>query len=118
MPPWHNKAAMNIEKYEANTKKELTPEEVAELKKQHGWENIYYIEVKGKQCWLKPPSRVDLDAAIISNRKATSKFNGSILRNCWLAGDKEIVDEDKYFMAVTTILDEVVDFGEATLKKL
>ena len=45
-------------------------------------------------------------------------FDETILRNCWLAGDKEIVDVDEYFYAVSKQLDEVIRFKTAELKKL
>ena len=67
---------------------------------------------------MHPPTRQILDAAMASSTKRNSKFNETLLKNCWLAGDKEIVEDDAYFLAASTQLDEMIEFKEASLKKL
>lgn len=102
--------------FEQNNKQELSPAEIESFKKEYG--SIFLIEVEDKKCYLHQPSRVILDAASAASVKANSKFNEVIMRSCWLAGDKEILEKDEYFLAASTKLSDVIEFKEATLKKL
>jgi len=76
------------------------------------------LEVLDKKCWLHKPDRNILDLASASSRKKDSKFNETILKNCWLAGDKEIITNDEYFFGASAQLGELIQFADASLKKL
>jgi hypothetical protein len=102
--------------FDQNTKTELNEQEIAELKKQY--KAVFLIEVEDKKCYLHAPDRKVLDAAASSSKKAESKFNEVILKGCWLAGDKEIVNDDDYFLSASSQLGELIQFKEASLKKL
>lgn len=102
--------------YDQNTLTTLTEEQIEEAKKQFG--EIFQLKVEDKQCFIHKPGRQVIDLAISSSAKRNSLFNETLLRNCWLAGDKEIVEVDDYFFAVSAQLDEVVKFKTAELKKL
>jgi hypothetical protein len=91
-------------------------EQVEQWKKQHG--KVYLIEVDGRSCYLRQPNRKDLAAATASGKKDPLKFNDSILVNCWLAGDEEIRTNDELFLGASQVLDEVLEFKTATIKKL
>ncbi len=102
--------------FDQNTLTDLTPEQIAELKKEYG--DVFCIEVEDKKCFIHKPTRQILDLANASSAKKSSMFNETILKNCWLAGDKDVVFDDNYFMAAGSILGEVVVFKTAELKKL
>ncbi len=102
--------------FDQNTKTELSKAEIEAFKAQYG--GVYLIEVEDKKCYLHTPTRVILDAASAASGKASSKFNEVILKSCWLAGDKDIVNDDTYFLSASTKLDEIIEFKEASLKKL
>lgn len=102
--------------YEHNTLTELTEEQIALAKKEFG--HVYFLQVEDKKCYIHKPTRMVIDLAVQSSAKRSSMFDETILKNCWLAGDKEIVDEDEYFYAVSKQLDEVIKFKTAELKKL
>jgi hypothetical protein len=102
--------------FEQNTKTDLTPEEIEGYKKEYG--DIFQIDVEDKKCFLHKPTRQILDAALEASTKKNSKFNETIMRNCWLAGDKIIMEDDEYFMGASKVLDEVITFKSAELKKL
>lgn len=102
--------------FEQNNLKELSKEQITAFKKEYG--SVFLIEVEDKKCYLHQPSRVILDAASAASVKANSKFNEVIMRSCWLAGDKEILEKDEYFLAASTELSDIIEFKEATLKKL
>lgn len=102
--------------FEQNTSTTLTAEQIEAAKQQHG--DIFQLTVEDKTCFIHKPTRQIIDLAISSSAKRSSLFEETILRNCWLAGDKEIVDNDEYFFAVGKQLDEVIKFKSAELKKL
>ena len=102
--------------YDQNNLTELTDEQIAEAKKEFG--QVFLLQVDDKKCYLHKPTRMVIDLAVQSSAKRSSMFDETILRNCWLAGDKEIVDNDEYFFAVSKQLDEVIKFKNAELKKL
>ncbi|MDD2282714.1 MAG: hypothetical protein PHS56_10530 [Eubacteriales bacterium] len=103
--------------FENNQKKTLTEEEMKAIKAAEDYDYITVLEVKGKQCFLHPPTRQILDAANSASKKAESKFNEVLMKGCWLAGDKEMVTDDRYFIPASAKLGELIDFGEATVKK-
>jgi hypothetical protein len=102
--------------FEQNTKVDLTPEEIEEFKKEY--REVYLITVEDKKCYLHKPTRQILDAAMSASAKRNSMFNEVIMRNCWLAGNKEILEDDDFFMGASTQLDQVIEFKNAELKKL
>lgn len=107
---------MSKPKFEQNDKKTLTAEEIKKYKQEFG--EIYKIQVEDKACFIHKPTRMILDAADAGSKKAQSRFNEILLKGCWLAGDKEIIDDDEYFLGASTQLDEVIRYKEASLKKL
>lgn len=102
--------------FEQNKQADLTAQQIDAFKKEYG--EVYLIEVEDKKCFLHQPTRQILDAASMASKKADSKFNEIILKGCWLAGDKELVNDDVYFFSASSQLSEVITFKEATLKKL
>lgn len=102
--------------FDSNTLRDLSPEQVESAKKAFG--DLFEISVEDKKCIIHKPTRQVIDLAVSSSAKRSSLFEETILRNCWLAGDKEIVENDEYFFAVGKQLDEVIKFKTAELKKL
>ena len=114
---------MKKQKFELNEKTSLTAEEIVAFKEVYG--KLYKIEVKdddgestSAQCILHQPTRQTLDAAMASSTKKNSKFNETILKNCWLAGDKSILSDDSLFLSVSSQLDQLIQFKEAQLSEL
>ena len=102
--------------FEQNTKTDLTPEEIESYKAEY--REVYEITVEDKKCFIHKPTRQILDAAMNASSKRNSMFNETLLRNCWLAGNKEIMEDDDYFMGASAQLDQVIEFKTAELKKL
>jgi hypothetical protein len=99
------------EEKELNT---ATPEQLAEWKAQHG--EFFEITVEDKTCYLKKPDRKTLSFASQVGSDPM-KFNEVILKNCWLGGDIEMQTNDSYFLAVSSKLDQVIEFKKAELVK-
>lgn len=102
--------------FDQNNLKDLTPEQIEQAKAKYG--ELFEISVEDKKCIIHKPTRQVIDLAVSSSAKKSSLFEETILRNCWLAGDKEIMDNDDYFFAVGKQLDDVIKFKTAELKKL
>lgn len=102
--------------FDSNTLTDLTPEQVEGYKKEY--KELYLITVEDKKCILHTPTRQTLDLALASREKKRSLYAETILKNCWIAGDKEILEDDKYFYSASSQLDELVTFKNAEIKKL
>lgn len=96
------------------TSTEVTPEIIAQWKKEHG--DVFKIEVEDKVAYLKTPTRKTLSFA--SSTKDSFRFNEIILKDCWLAGDEEIKTNDSYFLAACSKLDGIISVKQAELVKL
>lgn len=102
--------------FDSNTLTDLTEDQIDGFKKEYG--EIFLIEAEDKKAFIHKPTRQILDLAHASSKTKSSLFNETILKNCWLAGDKDFVLVDDYFYAASKVLDEIITFKEAELKKL
>jgi len=91
-----------------------TKEQVAEWKAKHG--DIFEITVDGKSCILHKPTRQNLSYASVV--KDPIKMSETLLKQLWVDGDKEILEQDDLFMAVVNKMEEVIKVKEAEVKKL
>jgi hypothetical protein len=91
-------------------------EEIENLKAKYG--KIFKITVGDKSCILKSPTRKDLSYASTVGAKDPLKFNEVILKNCFVEGDREIVDSDEYFLGASSKIQEIIEVKEASLEKL
>lgn len=91
-----------------------TKEQVAEWKAKHG--DIFEIKVDGKSCILHKPTRQNLSYASVV--KDPIKMSETLLKQLWVDGDKEILEQDDLFMAVVNKMEEVIKVKEAEVKKL
>ena len=107
--------------FEKNTIVKPTDGQLKNWLKVHGKENVHHFVSKDgkKQCWLQTPGRLDIDMARSERDKEnrSSSFDSIIIKNCWLAGDKEMHDDDKYFYGLGRAIAEILPFAEVELKK-
>ena len=92
----------------------LTKAQIAEYKKKHG--EIYEISVDGKSCIVRKPNRKDL--SYVSVVKDPIKMSEALLKQLWVDGDKEILENDDLFLAVIPKMEEVIKVMESEIKKL
>lgn len=109
---------MKKQSFEQNTLTELSDEQIAELKKEYG--DIYLIRSGEKKVYLHKPTRQIIDLAQMSAKTRPSMFEEVIIKNCWLAGNKEVLDDDAVddFYAISAQVGTLVSVKEAELKKL
>lgn len=69
-------------------------------------------------CFIEKPSRPVLSKAV-SEIAAGRLLEAAetIFRSCWIEGDQRIMDEDELFMSAATIVQELISFRQAILKK-
>lgn len=94
----------------------LSKEQIEALKKKHG--EIFEVEVGGKVCYLKRPTRKTLSLAAVQGQRDPLKYNEVVLTNCWVDGDEEIKTQDAYFLGISGVLDQLIEVKMADLKKL
>jgi len=85
--------------------------------KQYGEGRCALITAGDKKCFLKPPSRVDVGAYGVAFRTNPVKANEFLLKQCWLAGDEEFVNDDKYFFAAVEHLSGLIESAQSELEK-
>ncbi len=95
---------------------QATEEQISEWKKKFG--GVSEVTVEDKRCYLKPITRMVISLATHNAQSDAMAFAETILKNCWLAGDEEIKNDDSYFLGVNTIIGEMVEIKKAVLKKL
>lgn len=95
-----------------------TEAQIEAWKKKHG--DVYVFAVKDKEIYLRPPGRNELGYMYSAEKKGDNIFDAQavVMKSCYLAGDMEMIDNDKYFMGACKKLQELMDYGEATVKKL
>lgn len=89
-------------------------EQIAAWKKKHG--DIYEISVDGKSCLLRRPTRKDISYASVV--RDPMQLSETMLKQLWLDGDKEILEQDDLFLAVVAKMEEVMKIKEAEIKKI
>jgi len=93
-----------------------TDEEIAALKAKHG--ELHLIKFEDKAAILKTPSRKIISYASAAATKDPMAFNETILKSCFVAGDKEVLEDDKYFMGASAQVANLIEIKTATLEKL
>lgn len=101
---------------EQNKKGVATAEQIAEWKKGHG--EIFKLEVGEHVAYLRKPDRKVLGFAAVSSNSDPMKYNEAVLKNCWLGGSSEIMEDDMLFVSAGTVLGQLIELKEATLEKL
>lgn len=93
---------------------DYTKEQVAEWKRKHG--DIFELSVEDKSCIVRRPNRKDL--SYVSVVKNPIQMSETLLKQLWVDGDKEILEDDSHFLAVIPKMEEVIKIKESAIKKL
>jgi hypothetical protein len=93
---------------------QYTEQQLAAWKQKHG--ELYEISVDDKSCILHKPTRQDL--SYVSVIKDPIKLSETLLKQLWVEGDKEILEQDDLFIAVANKMDVLMVVKEAEVKKL
>ena len=95
-----------------------TKEQLKSWKDKYG--EIFEISCDDKKAILHKPTRKDLSFAMAGSDHAKNsvKFSEILLQQCWVDGDMEFQNEDKYFFSAVPVLGTLSEVKEAEVKKL
>jgi hypothetical protein len=66
---------------------------------------------------FRKPSRSVISASMSQQNRNPLGAKETILRSCFLEGDKRILDDDDFFLSACTVVDEMIEIRMADLKK-
>lgn len=92
-----------------------TPEKIQEVKAKFG--DAFLIKVEDKAALFRSVDRKTLGYAQAAKENML-KFNETILNSCFIEGDKEILEVDKYFFGACQQAIGLVEVGISELEKL
>lgn len=97
---------------------QIDEKRLAALKAKHG--DVYEITVEDKAAVFRKPSRQDLSFATntSSQGKDPIAFTEAIMKNTYIEGDRELVDDDNYFLGAMQVVSVMVEAKQAEIKKL
>lgn len=97
---------------------EAAQDQIQEWKKKHG--EIIVYEVEDRRGYFRKPTRQELSyAGVVSNQmKDAVKYSESLMNACWLAGDREILENDEYFLGAAPVIDALAAAKSGEVKKL
>jgi hypothetical protein len=89
-------------------------------KQQYGDIYEYVVKDEGKELkgYLHTPSLLVLDACKMASGKSDLKFQEALVSNCWLGGDKELVEKDEYRAGLYKWLGMLIKIVDGELKKV
>lgn len=93
-----------------------TKERIAELKAEHG--DLFLITVEDKAALFKTPSRKAMSYSMLLAEKDALKSNEHILRDAFIEGDRELLDNDAYFLGAQAQTATLLKIKESKLEKL
>ena len=98
---------------------EITKEKIAQLKKNHKDLWLYETEDKKYKAIFRPPTRTEF-GIIQSVSLSESEMNGAVTfaNTCFVFGDREVIDNDKYFHGLRSNIMEIIEVVDGELKKL
>ena len=93
-----------------------------EIAAKHGVKTVFGISVPDENgndvtAYFKKPGRQVLSLSLSIQDRDPLKAKEMILRNCFLEGDKRIMDDDDIFISACTVVDEMLTYRKANLKK-
>lgn len=97
-------------------KKEITPEQVAQWKKEYG--KVFTAEADGKKAYYRKPTRKELSYAMTLQNQPLD-MTEMLLKNCFLGGDSQMHEDTDYLLGCSGELVErmvqikKVEVGEA-----
>ncbi len=96
----------------------ITQEQINDWKAKHGTVVVYTVD--DKEAYFRKPTRQELSyASVASNQmKDVIKYSETLMNSCWLGGDREILDNDEYFMGAMEVIGALAEVKSGEVKKL
>ena len=97
---------------------------LAEVSKRHNQPKVLMLKVplndsytEFKYGFIKYPDREYVSIAMTMQNTDPLKGKEVVLRNNWLEGDMQLIDDTELFLSTCTALDEVLSIRQAIVKK-
>jgi hypothetical protein len=95
---------------------------LAEIAAKHNVKTVFEISVPDDEnkivtAYFRKPTRQILSRALSMQERDPLNAKEIVLRNCYLEGDLSIMDDDEMFISACTVVDEIMTYRKATLKK-
>lgn len=94
----------------------ITEQKISAWKKKYG--SVYEISVEGRKGYFRSPDRNILGYALSQNSKNPIVYNEVLAKNCWIDGDRMLLEDDTLFLSISGKLADLIEIKEAALKKL
>lgn len=91
-------------------------EKIDALTKKHG--QLSVIIVEDKMGLFKKPDRKVISSASAVAATDPIEYVAIIAENCFVEGDKELLQEDDYFLGIVPVINQLVETKTASLLKL
>jgi hypothetical protein len=106
-----------------NTTKTLKMEQKVDQTQIEQWKadfgGVYQFPVGDKTAFLREPKMLDFKRAFKAMLNGGDiAYNETMLKALWLEGDKEILEQDEYFVPARKQLKELLNFEDAEITKL
>lgn len=108
---------MNLTKnQEQKLEGQITPEEIAELKKQYG--EINGVIAGGHIAYFRPVTRADVNIATTQiDRDTAMDFNYYVMKECQVAGSDEVLENDQKYLSAQKIFKDLIEGEKVELVK-
>lgn len=97
-----------------------TQEQIEAWRDKYGQGNVTRLKSKryDKSAYFRKPDRKEMEFLSAGAHSSGIKFNASILKTCFLAGDEEIMSNDDIFLGLQEQILELLKFDEVEVEKL
>lgn len=102
---------------DASAPSEVTSSQIEEWKQKYG-KIFCYKATDGKMCYFRSPNRRIVAAATVAAGDDGMLQKELVLKNCFLGGDRALLDEDKYFFVLHNYVGGLIDVVEGELKEV
>jgi len=112
------KKLLKVEKTKPATVAEITQEQIDAWKKEHT-KGVHKLTVEDKAGFVRNPNRNDLKYAM-TRLKGGGELDmaEALLEEIWLGGDSELLEDDDYFFAAVSQVQDLMQVKNASLVKL
>lgn len=96
--------------------KKVSQEQIESWKAEHV--DITRVNIGVKEAYFKAPSRKAYSYASKVASTDPLQFNEIILKDCFIGGDKELIDNERYFLTMSGHVKDLLGIMESSLEKL
>ena len=94
----------------------VSAEQIEAWKKKHG--KVFCYTVDGEDVYFRQPDRKVIASAGVYAEKDPMKYAEYVFNNCFLGGNKELLNDDSVFYGLAKVIDKLVAVKEGELKNL